>query len=60
MTKPPSIKTAEIDKYADLDLHQLEIVLKKFNKTLLLPLVKLLLAPPVKPYVNANVSSRLK
>ncbi len=32
MTKPPSIKTAEIDKYADLDLHQLEIILKKIQQ----------------------------
>lgn len=32
MTKPPSIKTAEIDKYADLDLHQLELTLKKIQQ----------------------------
>ncbi len=32
MTKPPSIKTAEIDKYANLDLHQLEAELKKIQQ----------------------------
>lgn len=32
MTKPPSIKTAEIDKYADLDLHQLEAALKQLQQ----------------------------
>lgn len=32
MTKPPSIKTAEIDKYANLDLHQLETALKTIQQ----------------------------
>mgnify|MGYP001043376217 FL=1 len=32
MTKPPSIKTAEIDKYANLDLHQLETALKAIQQ----------------------------
>lgn len=32
MTKSPSIKTAEIDKYENFDLHQLEIALKKLQQ----------------------------
>lgn len=33
MTKSPSIKTAEIDQYAHLDLHQLETLIKELQQT---------------------------
>ena len=32
MTKPPSIKTADIEKYTNLDLHQLEDALKELQQ----------------------------